>query len=146
MKSGYQTKRRRDYLTDKEIYEIETAIYNNTLETLYKDVPKTNKGYVSQETIKELTKEEEYIHIPEQEEFILTQSGRVWNTERIATVTPNYSGRDIRIYCKRRKHQYKDLYKHAGWEYNPIDIIKNYKKNNWNISIIEQHKPFFESL
>ena len=146
MNSGTKRINKSDYLTDKEIYEIETAIYNNMLETLYKDVPKTVEGYADQETIKALVKEEEYVHIPGQEEFILTKSGRIYNTERIKSVAIHYSGRNIRVYLKGKKKEYNSLYKYAGWEYDSLEILKTFKKNKWDVRVQDNYRQFFESL
>ena len=146
MSSGTKKKNKKDYLTDKEIYELENAIYNNMLETLYKDVPTTVEGYADQETIQALVGEEEYIHIPGQEEFILIKSGRIYNTERVKSVAIHYSGRNIRVYLKRKKKEYNSLYKDAGWEYDSIEILKTFKKNKWDVRVQENYTQFFESL
>ena len=145
MKNG-RIQDKRLYLSNKQRDEIEAAIYNDTLETLYKDIPKTIEGFVPEEAIKELIGEEEYIHVPEQEEFILTRRGRIYNTERSKSVLIHYSGRNIRIYLKGKKREYPQLYEYAGWDYDPIEILKNFKKNKWKVSVQENYKTFFESL
>ena len=146
MKNGYTTKGKKNYLTNRQIHEIEAAIYNDMLETLYTDVPKTYKDSLPQETIKELVKEEEYIHIPEQEEFVITKSGRVDNIQTVRGICPHYTGRDIRIYLKKRKREYPELFKAAGWEYDTEKILKGFKKNRYNITIGESQKKYFGSL
>jgi len=146
MNSGYKNKAKKSYLTQKEIYDIEVAIYNDMLETLYKDVPKTFQDGLSQETIKELVGEEEYIHIPEQEEFVLTKSGRVFNIETVKEIRPHFTGRNIRIYLKKRKREYPDLFKAAGWEYNTENILRLFRKNRWNITLGQTQVNFFKSL
>jgi hypothetical protein len=146
MNNGYKTKGKHNYLTNKQIHEIEAAIYNDILETLYTDVSKTYKDSLPQETIKELVKEEEYIHIPEQEEFVLTKSGRVYNIQTVRSICPHFTGRDIRIYLKKRKREYPELFKVAGWEYNTEKILKGFKKNSYNITIGQSQKKYFETL
>ncbi len=146
MKNGYKTKAKHKYLTNKQIHEIEAAIYNDTLETLYKDVSETFEDSLPQETIKELVKEEEYIHIPEQEEFVITKSGRVYNIETVRSICPHYTGRDIRVYLKKTKREYPDLFKVAGWEYDTENILKDLKKNKQHVTVGESQKEYFDSL
>lgn len=145
MKNG-RIQDKRLYLSNKQKDEIEAAIYNDTLETLYQGIPKTIEGFVSEEAIKELIGEEEYIHVPEQEEFILTRRGRIYNTERLKSVLIHYSGRNIRIYLKGKKREYPQLYEYAGWDYDPIKILKEFKKNKWEVRVQDNYKTFFESL
>ena len=52
MKNG-RIRDKRLYLTNKEKDEIEAAIYNDTLETLYQGIPKTIEEFVSEEIFME---------------------------------------------------------------------------------------------
>jgi hypothetical protein len=128
------------------MHEIEAAIYNDTLETLYKDVSETFEDSLPEETIKKLVKEEEYIHIPEQEEFVITKSGKVYNIETVRCISPHYTGRNIRIYLKKTKREYPELFKLAGWEYDTENILKGLKKNNHHVTVGESQKEYFDKL
>ena len=70
----------------------------------------------------------------------------VYNIETVRSICPHYTGRDIRVYLKKTKREYPDLFKVAGWEYDTENILKHLKKNKQHVTVGESQKEYFDSL
>ena len=124
------------YLTDSEVDEITTAIYNDALETLYEDVSDTVDELYNPKVVKELFEDKgiEYFKIPEYDQFIITKEGRVFNSKTIHYIKPILTGSSIFVMLKSKRESFEDLFENHGWIYDQDAIIKNYKDNNWDIT------------
>lgn len=128
------------YLTDKEIDEITTAIYNDTLPTLYESISQDVEDSLSRVAIKELFEDKgiEYlkITIPELEDYILTRQARVFNTKTLRYLKPVLTGSTIFANTRGKRIPFKDLFEEEGWTFDLEEVASLYKKNNWKIAII----------
>ena len=135
-----------DYITQSEIDKITVAIFNDNIETLYKDVPKVIESNFVTPELKEVIGELEYAHIEGMEHYIVIEDGRIINTQRITRMTTQWTGSEIRAYCTRKKVILEDEFIKNGWDYDTYKILKNYKVNKWPIRLGDPQREVFDNL
>lgn len=135
-------KRKSDYLTDNEIFEIECAIYNNITETLYESTTEVSNKFDKSFIEQALFKGEEYCrlsykYVPgDYDHIVLTSRGRVINTHSkrmlkiVITVTQLHSR------VAGNKIPVEEIFDDMGWKYDLGSIRKDYIKNNWRCKIL----------
>lgn len=123
------------YITDKEVDDITAAIYNNTLETLYKGVSEDLEADLNPKAVKELFEDKgiEYLRIPELEEYIITRQGRVFNCKNVRYLKPVLTGSSMFVNIKGKRIPLQDAFEDNGWTYDEDEIVKNYRKNKWEV-------------
>lgn len=135
-----------DYITQYEINKVTNAIFNDTLEALYKDIPKTIESNFITPELKEVIGELKYGHIEGLEQYIVIEDGRIINTSRVMRMTAQWTGTEIRTYCTKQKIVLEDEFLKNGWDYDVYTILKNYKVNRWAIRLGGTQRRVFEKL
>ena len=135
-------KRKSEYLTDDEIFEIECAIYNNITETLYEGSTQVSSKFDKNFIEQALYEGEEYCrlvykYLPgDYDHIVLTSKGRVINThfKRMLKVVITVSQLHSRI--AGNKIPVEEIFEDMGWEYSLDNIRKDYIKNKWHSKIL----------
>ena len=135
----------RKYLTQNEIDNIEFRIYNNLPTLMDEDVSEVHEIGCNEEIAKELAKGIEYTVIEEDERYILTKQGRLFNTQRLNSIKPVALSEDLQyILANRFRLSYKENFERAGWEWDYKKILQAYRKNGWKIKLHEPARRLLE--
>lgn len=133
------------YLTDKELYDIEVAIYNDNNEALYKALPEGIEDENEEGIVKELAQGLEYYILPETH-LMLRQDGRLLNARFIRPVKPLWTPHDYIVNDNRGTMRYTTIYDKMGWKFNHREIAERFIKNKWPMSITTGYKEKYKEL
>jgi hypothetical protein len=138
MKSGY--------LTESEIDEATIAIYNDAIPAIYEDIPNTMEELHNPKVVKELFEDKgiEYLRIPENEEYLITKQGRVFNSKGIRFVKPVITGSTMFIHIRGKRRVFEELFENHGWTFDIEEVVNNYKNNKWDAMIVGRGADWFE--
>lgn len=127
------------YLSDAEIDDITFKIYNDIPPSMDEDLSEDALFNFDEEVVKKLTKGEPYIRLEENPKYIITQSGRLLNVQRIKSIKPTALANDLfyLISGEIRVH-FSQHFKKAGWEWDYKKILQNYVDNKWPMFL---HNP-----
>lgn len=120
------------YVTDSEKEYIETLIYNDQdmshiFETKEFVLSPKNRN-------KLLLPDEQYEHIPEHPQYIVTDKGRLINIKTFKPSKPKVTRVNIHLSTGRYRNTVEKLFEEMGWEYDIEDIKNNYDKYKWPYS------------
>lgn len=136
-------------LTLDEIHDLETAIYNDRNDILFKALdtclPEDVMEDKYQETIKELAKGQEYYIIPDTD-IMVRKDGRLFNAKFIRAIKPMWTPHDIIVIVNRKGIRYSEIYKSQNWKFEQKEIAKRFVKENWPISISSGYQETFKEL
>lgn len=122
------------YLTDAEIFAMETAIYNDDSETLSSLI---SEAYSSQSqrdakeikeiigTVSKATKFSEFTP-----NYAITDLGELFNIKHIRRVSVVYMNTDFIINLRSKTYRMSELMEDAGMVFDFDTIFKYYKDNN----------------
>jgi len=141
-------KQKDKYLSQKQIDNIEAAIYNDKLHELYKEVDDTPipKKLLTEDVKKNIIKGQRYAHIDGQEEYIILEDGRLINLENINQLQIQFTGVNLRGYAKKNRIVLHEEFAKNGWKYDRDNILRAYKKNKWKIYVNYASKSLYESI
>ena len=141
-------KQKDKYLSQKQIDNIEAAIYNDKLHELYKEVDNTPipTKLLTEDVKKNIIKGQRYAHIDGQEEYIILEDGRLINLENVNQLQLQFTGVNLRGYAKTKRIAIHEEFAKHGWKYNRNKILRAYKKNKWKIYVNYASKELYESI
>jgi len=111
------------YVTDNEIAYIETLIYNDRdMSHIFE-----SKEFVLSPKIRNklLLPDEQYEHIPDHPQYIITNKGRLINIKSFRTSKAKVTRVNIHVSTGRYRNTVEKLFEEMGWEYNIDDIVNN---------------------
>ena len=123
------------YLTDSEVDEITTAIYNDALETLYEDVSEDVDAIHNPHIVKELfeDKDIEYIQLEGKPDYIVLNDGRCFNTRTLKYVQLIVTGNHITVPLNYKRYFLDEVFEDNGWTFDEEEILRTHKNNKWKI-------------
>lgn len=132
-------------LSEKQLHEIEVAIYNDDNEALYKTLPNFNDTVFNQEVIKELVEKQPYYIIPEST-ILLRKDGLIINFKTLRTIKPQFTPRDIILNIKSKMIRMSDIFIINNWPWDREQVLRRYKSNNWKIGVQPNFRTLWEEL
>lgn len=133
------------YFTDKELYEIECAIYNDDNKALFKSLPEGIEDKNNGDVVKELAQGLEYFIVPETN-LMVRQDGRLLNAKFIRPVKPLWTPHDYIINDNRGTLRYTSIYEKMGWKFNHREIAERFINNKWPMSITNGYLEKWKEL
>jgi len=118
------------FLTQKEIHEMEVAIYNDDNKTLLSLLPETVGKNSFQEQIKELIGEVQWTYLLEGQEYIVSQKGDVFHSRYKRLIKLNYSPLKVSVSLRGLYYNLKDVFDREGWKYDHKKISDYLYKHN----------------
>jgi len=120
------------FITDKEYQKALEQFHNGLDYTKHIDFKET----MFEKEIKDITLLEEILEegeeaysIPESP-LAITSLGRMINLRWIRMVKPTFHNRDI-YFNIAKNYMGSRLFQEAGWEYDRVDILNNYRSRGW---------------
>ena len=135
---------KKDYWSQKEIDDIECAIYNDVMPAIYEDISQDDDDGFDPQVIKELFKDKEYTKIPDTT-LVLSQDGRLFNYKTSRNIKPAWSGKNLFAVSKGKTVKYEDVFKEKGWEYNHHNITQGLLDRGFSLTVISGQEESFKS-
>lgn len=137
-----------NYLSEQEIDDITTAIYNDVTPTIYEDVSEDvvyeYSGF-NEQVVKEVLKDKEWKRVGDSE-FVITREGRIFNSKTIKYRKPTLTSVSLTIMLGTQRLSLQQFFEDNGWTFDLEEIAKTYKKNKWGITIVYPYRSYFKSL
>lgn len=140
---GYKYNKKPIYVSEKEIFDIECAIYNDDNKALFKSLPKGVEDDNKTNIIEDLAKSQRYYVIPSTN-IMLREDGRLFNLKFIRPLKPLWTPHDIIINANGKQIRYSTIYEQEAWEFDHLQIVTRYIVNNWGISVTHGYHETFD--
>lgn len=134
-------KRKLRYITEQEIEDITTQIYNDCL--VLEDEPEYEyKSKFDQGMAKKMLKEgEEYIQLEfPNEHYIVTSLGRLLNTNTVKQIKTTFSSTQNMWMTCGLSIKAKNIAEENGWDYDFMETLNRYKTNKWKHVVMKYAK------
>jgi len=133
------------YLTDAEIFAMETAIYNDDSDSLYKAFSETMDEHFEGEVFKKLTKGKKWGFIADTE-YIITEDGLVFHSRHQRVIKIIFTNNRLHTTQGGKSYFFEDIFAEKGWDYDFDKIIRFYKDNGYEMHVNKRYKELYDSL
>lgn len=134
----------KEYLTEKQLYDIQCAIYNDDNKALLKALPEVVDDKIEGEVFQFLTKDCNWAFIKDTE-YIITENGIVFHSRHQRILKIVFSAINLTVNIKGRSYNIKDIFQDNGWTYNRVKIIQYYRDNNYELHVPKLYKELYAS-
>ena len=136
---------KKNYLSEEEIDDITTAIYNDLTPAIYEDVSEDVVDNYNEQVVKELFKDKEYKRVGDSE-FVITREGRIFNSKTIKYRKPTLTSVSLTVILGTERVSIQEFFEDNGWTFDLEEIARRYKNNNWGITVVYPYRSYFKSL
>lgn len=129
-------------LSDKEIHEMEVAIYNDDNKTLFSLLPETVGKDSFQEEVKELIGEARWAPLKPGSAYIVSENGDVFHSKHKRPIKLNFSPIKMAVLIQGKYTDLIDVFVREGWDYDHKKVT-DYLYKNGRLFIPRHYKHLF---
>ena len=141
--------KKKSYLSDDEIYNLEVAIYNDDVTTFTNLLSKT-LPYSSQKenakleaNAKSLVGDQEYEYIGDTH-YIITQRGEVYNVKHLRVKGVQFLPHDFVVNMHQKAYKISEIMEDVGYTFDYNTILKHYTDRGYKVYVTKSYKEKYE--
>jgi len=135
----------KEYLTDKQLYDIQCAIYNDDNKALLEALPQTVGDTFEGEIFETVTKDKRWTFIGDTE-YILTEDGLVFHSRFQRIIKIIFSPHRLYTTIKGTSYYLDEIFEEKGWPYDYNTILNFYKDKGYGMYVNKRYRKLYDTM